>query len=87
LSWTPSTSSNVASYNIYRILSSSSTPPPTPYSSLGSILATTCSATVCTYIDIRVQAGQSYWYYATAVNTGGSESVPSNIVQAVVPTP
>jgi hypothetical protein len=86
LSWTPSTSSNVASYNIYRILSSSSTAPPTPYPSLGSISAATCSPTVCTYTDTSVQAGQSYWYYATAVNTGGSNSVPSNIVQAVVPT-
>jgi len=87
LSWTPSTSSNVASYNIYRIQSSSTTAPPTPYPSLGSISATTCSGTVCTYTDTSVLAGQSYWYYATAVNTGGSESVPSNIVQAVIPSP
>jgi hypothetical protein len=89
LSWTPSTSSSVASYNIYRITSSSPTAPtpPTGYQSLGSVSATTCSPTVCTYTDTNVQAGQSYWYYAVAVNTGGSVSVPSNIVQAVIPTP
>jgi hypothetical protein len=87
LSWTPSTSSNIASYSIYRITSSSSTAPATPYPSLASISATTCSATACAYTDTSVQAGTSYWYYTAAVNTGGSVSVPSNIVQAVVPTP
>ena len=87
LSWSASTSSNVASYNIYRIASSSATAPATPYTNLGSIAATTCSATVCAYTDTAVQAGQGYWYYATAVDTSSNESAPSNIVQAVVPTP
>jgi hypothetical protein len=86
LSWTPSTSSSIASYNIYRIASSSSTAPSTPYTNLGSIAATTCSSTVCAYTDTAVTAGQSYWYYSTAVNTSSTESGPSNIVQAVVPT-
>ena len=87
LSWTPSTSSNLASYNVYRIASSSSTAPATPYTNLGSIAATTCSSTVCAYTDSAVQAGQGYWYYATAVDTSSNESASSNIVQAVVPTP
>jgi hypothetical protein len=87
LSWTPSTSSNVASYNVYRVTSSSSTAPPTPYTNLGSISATTCSPTACAYTDTGVQAGQGYWYYSTAVDTGDNESAPSNIVPAVVPTP
>ena len=86
LSWTPSTTSGVASYSIYRITSSSTTAPATPYQSLASILATTCSGTLCTYTDTSVTAGTSYWYYAAAVN-GGNVSAPSNIVQAVVPTP
>jgi Abnormal spindle-like microcephaly-assoc'd, ASPM-SPD-2-Hydin len=85
LSWTPSTSTDVASYNIYRTTSSSPTAPPTPYPSLSSVLATTCSPTVCTYADTSVQAGLGYWYYAAAVDTSGNVSVPSNIVSAVVP--
>ena len=87
LSWTPSTSSNIASYNVYRITSSSSTAPATPYPSLASVLATTCTASTCTYTDTSVTAGTSYWYYAAAVDTSSNVSVPSNIVQAVVPTP
>ncbi|MGD0361578.1 MAG: choice-of-anchor D domain-containing protein [Bryobacteraceae bacterium] len=87
LSWTPSTSSNIATYNIYRIASASSTAPATPYSNMGSISATTCNPNGCAYTDTAVQAGQSYWYYSTAVDTGSNESTPSNIVQAVVPTP
>lgn len=88
LSWTASTSSNVASYNIYRITSSSTTAPATPYPSLASAPATTaCSSTPCTYTDTSVAAGTSYWYYAAAVDTSNNVSAPSNIVQAVVPSP
>lgn len=87
LTWTPSTSSNVASYNIYRIASSSSTAPATPYPSVGSMAATTCTPTLCAYTDTAVTAGQSYWYYAAAVDTSNNVSAPSNIVQAIIPTP
>jgi hypothetical protein len=87
LSWTPSITSDVASYNIYRITSSSTTAPATPYPSLASVLATGCSATLCTYTDNSVAAGTSYWYYASAVDTSNNVSAPSNIVQAAVPTP
>jgi len=61
------------------------TVPPQPYPILNSISATTCGPTVCTYIDTAVQAGQTYWYYATAINNQGGVSVPSNIVEAQVP--
>jgi hypothetical protein len=87
LSWTPSATSDVASYNIYRITSSSTTAPATPYPSLASVSATTCSATSCTYTDNAVAAGTSYWYYAAAVDTSNNVSAPSNIVHAVVPSP
>lgn len=87
LNWVPSTSSNVASYNVYRITSTSSTAPPTPYPSLTSIAASTCTPAACTYTDSAIQAGQSYWYYATAVDTSNSVSVPSNQARAIVPTP
>lgn len=88
LSWTPSASSNVASYNVYRITSSSSTAPATPYPSLvsGLVATSTCSANICAYTDSTVLAGASYWYYATAVS-GGVESAPSNTAEAVVPIP
>jgi len=87
LTWTPSPTSDVASYNIYRITSSSTTAPATPYPSLASVLATTCSGTQCAYTDTSVTAGTSYWYYAAAVDTSNNVSAPSNIVQAVVPSP
>ena len=85
LSWTPSTSSDAASYNIYRITSSSPTAPPTPYPILSSVLATTCSSTACASTDTSVQAGLAYWYYTTTVDTEGNVSIPSNIVPGVVP--
>ena len=88
LTWTASNpSTNIATYTIYRINSSSSTAPPTPYTSLASILATSCQGTSCTYTDNNVTAGQSYWYYAAAVDTSNNVSAPSNIVQAIIPTP
>jgi hypothetical protein len=90
LSWTASTTSGVSTYNVYRITSSSSTAPATPYPSLVSGLPATgtgavCSGTACSYTDTSVTAGTSYWYYATAVSNG-VESGPSNSAQAVIPT-
>ena len=91
LSWAPSTSTNVASYNVYRVTSSSTTAPATPYPSLVSNLAATAicstSTSTCSYTDSAVLAGQSYWYYSTAVDTSNNESAPSNTAQAVVPVP
>jgi len=92
LSWTASTSSNVASYNIYRITSSSTTAPTTPYPVLVSGLAASgtgavCSGTACSYVDTSVTAGTSYWYYAAAVDSSNNVSGPSNTAQGVVPSP
>jgi hypothetical protein len=87
LSWTPSTSSNVVSYTIYRITSSSSTAPLTPYPPLASMSATTCTQTTCTYTDSAVGASLSYWYYATAVDSNNNVSAPSNTAQATIPSP
>jgi len=39
------------------------------------------------YSDSTVQAGQTYYYATTAVDSSGSESGYSNKVQVVVPTP
>ncbi len=78
LSWTASTSSNIAGYNIYRSATSGGT-----YTKLNtSVIVPTA------YTDSSVQAGQTYFYVATAVDTSGNESAHSSPPQqAVIPTP
>jgi hypothetical protein len=76
LSWTAS-SSNVAGYNVYRGGASGG-----PYTKLNAGLDVAVSFT-----DNSVQAGQTYFYTVTAVDTSGSESARSNEVRAVVPSP
>jgi len=75
LSWTASTSANVAGYRIYRGTTSGG-----PYSLLISSLVAGTS-----YTDTAVQAGRTYHYVATAVDVGNRESAYSNETQAVVP--
>jgi hypothetical protein len=77
LNWTASTSSNVIGYNVYRGTASSG-----PYTKL-----TSTPVAGSTYYDHAVQAGQTYYYVATAVDTGGNESAYSTQVQAAVPFP
>ncbi len=74
LSWSPSTST-VAGYNVYRSTQSNGT-----YSRLNSGLET---ATV--FLDSTVQAGLTYYYMTTAVDSNGIESGYSNVAQAVIP--
>lgn len=76
LSWDASTSSGVDGYNVYRGTVSGG-----PYTRLNSTLNTTMSTT-----DTTVQAGQTYYYVTTAVNSAGTESAYSNQVQAAVPS-
>lgn len=38
------------------------------------------------YTDYSVSAGQTYYYYVTAVSTLGQSTI-SNVVQAIVPSP
>jgi hypothetical protein len=76
LSWTASTST-VVGYNVYRSSQSGG-----PYTILdSSLIANT------TFTDTTVQAGQTYYYVTTAVDTNNVESVFSNQVSAAVPTP
>jgi fibronectin type 3 domain-containing protein len=75
LTWNASTST-VAGYNAYRGNQSGG-----PYTKLNSSLVTTTA-----YTDSAVQAGQTYFYVATAVTSSGAESVYSNEVQATVPS-
>jgi len=76
LSWNASSSSNVVGYNVYRAGVSGG-----PYATVTSANAGT------SFVDGSVQSGQTYYYVVTAVDTSGTESVYSNQVQAVVPSP
>lgn len=89
LTFNPSTTTNVVSYNIYRITSSSPTAPPTPYPALGSgwEAVAICNGLICTVSDTTVSSGTSYWYYASAVDSNDNESAPSNTAQAIISTP
>jgi hypothetical protein len=74
LTWKVS-KSRVVGYNAYR-----SSSPNGPFSILNRGLIS-----LTTYIDKGVQSGKTYYYYATAVNSLGQESIPSNHASATVP--
>ena len=74
LTWAPSTST-VSGYNIYRSTVSGS-----GYTKLNSSLMASLS-----YSDTSVQAGTTYFYVATAVDSGGDESADSKQVSAAIP--
>ena len=76
LSWTASTSV-VAGYNVYRGGKSGG-----PYTKINSVLDA-----LTNYTDSGVQAGQTYYYVTTAVDSGGLESGYSNEAPATIPTP
>jgi hypothetical protein len=76
LFWSASTSS-VIGYRVYRAQS-----PGGPYTSLNSVPVTTTQ-----YLDLVVQAGQTYYYVVTAVDSHDVESEYSNEVSTTIPTP
>lgn len=73
LSWKASTSA-VAGYNVYRRGTS------------GTTKINSKPVTGTSYIDSSVEPGQTYYYVAKAVSSTGTESAPSNEVQAMVPS-
>ena len=75
LSWAAPANSPVAvtGYKIYRVLGSG-----TAYQLLASSSSTT-------YVDLAVQTKTAYSYYVTSVDSGGTESSPSNQVTVTVP--
>ena len=76
LSWDASSSSSVVGYNVYRAGVSGG-----PYTTVASANSGT------NFVDGSVQSAQTYYYVVTAVDTGGAESVYSNQVQAIIPSP
>jgi Abnormal spindle-like microcephaly-assoc'd, ASPM-SPD-2-Hydin len=76
LSWNPSTSS-IIGYNTYRSSQSGG-----PYTKLDSSPGAAPS-----YTDSTVQAGQTYYYVVTSVDSDSVESAYSNQATAVVPNP
>ena len=76
LSWTES-ASGVSGFNVYRSSTSGG-----PYARVNTTLL---SGT--TFNDQNVQAGQTYFYVTTAVNSGSVESNYSNQAEAVIPSP
>lgn len=77
LNWSPSSSSNVVGYNVYRGGVSGGA-----YTKINSALDPNTTDT-----DTNVQGGQTYYYVVTAVDSNGLESGYSNQVQAVIPFP
>ena len=77
LNWTASTSSGVAGYNVYRGTASNG-----PYTKLTSALVVGTA-----YTDVTVQAGQTYYYVTTAVDSNNNESAYSNEAPAAIPSP
>jgi hypothetical protein len=77
LSWVASSSLNVIGYHVYRATASGG-----PYTKLTTSLVNTTA-----YVDNAVEAGRTYYYVATAMDSGNKESDISTQVQAVVPSP
>jgi fibronectin type 3 domain-containing protein len=69
--------STVVGYNVYRGSVSGG-----PYTMINTSLNAPAN-----YVDLNVQAGQTYFYAVTAVNGSGVESGFSSEVKAVIPTP
>lgn len=76
LTWTASTSSSIAGYNVYRSTTNGGS-----YTQINSSLVATTS-----YTDTNVTAGQTYYYVTTAVDTSNNQSAYSSQAQATVPT-
>ena len=77
LSWSASSSSSIAGYNVYRGSASGG-----PY-----VLVNSSLVAGTAFTDNAVQAGNTYFYVTTTVDTSAVESAYSNEVQATIPTP
>jgi hypothetical protein len=75
LAWSASTSSGVVGYNVYRGTASGG-----PYTKL-----TPSAISETRYTDTSVEAGRTYYYVVTSVDSDGLESSHSNQASATVP--
>jgi len=80
LSWTASDSEDVIGYNVYR-----GQQPGPPYTDFAKLNTSPIPTT--TYKDSSVSAGVTYYYVATAVDRKDKESIASNQVSVIVPSP
>jgi fibronectin type 3 domain-containing protein len=76
LSWSPSSTSSVVGYNLYRGTVSGG-PYPTKL--------TSSPQPATSFEDNTVQSSSTYYYVATAVDSDSTESVDSNQAKAVIP--
>ena len=76
LSWSPSSSSGISYYKVYRGTVSGGS---------YTLLMNNVNSTL--YTDSNVQSGTTYYYVTTAVDSSGTESAYSNEAQAVIPMP
>lgn len=73
LSWQLGSSSHVIGYNVYRGLQP------------GSLALLRSMQSGTRYVDTAVQDGNTYYYVVMAINSGGAESLSSNIAEAIIP--
>ena len=76
ISWRPSASLGVATYNVYRSTASGG-----PYTRVG------WRVDHPSFTDTAVQPGTTYFYVVTSVTTANVESTKSSEIRATVPTP
>jgi fibronectin type 3 domain-containing protein len=75
ISWQPSSSSGVTSYNVYRSVVSGG-----PYARVGNV-------NTSSFTDSSVKAGTTYFYVVTSLNASQVESAVSAEIKTTVPTP
>lgn len=87
LTWGYGSSVTGTFFNIYRANSACSTAPPaTTPMALGWVAISKGNLGITHFIDSSVVSGDSYCYYVTAGIPDSSESVPSNLSGATIPT-
>ncbi|MEW5947427.1 MAG: fibronectin type III domain-containing protein [bacterium] len=83
--WEKSSATNIAAYNIYRAGSPAGLPGPqtvdtaTPYAIVSNYDCPTLANIVC-FEDLDVNRSEYYYYVVTAVDSGGTESIPSSVL-------
>ncbi len=74
LNWTPSSSSNISGYDVYRGTTAGG-----PYA-----LLTSSPVSSSSFTDTTAQGGQTYYYVVTSVS-GSTQSAYSNVVSVTIP--